>query len=207
VYIVGGLVAVGRGGTEPLIRMMRMRMILCVLCVTMCSGTASTQEHVSNFDACVNASKLRHTDSVMENYLSYKCDGAIAERLAARPDQCSLDLKPSLHRIVRKSRQLDEGLYVRMIWSTEVCAGMCETMIYRDARETSYLCEVRRHTAGRMTLDGGQGYPRYVDEYLPRQGWIYPARGYGRWVYREPGWHLEYEYPPSGYREVYRHDD
>jgi epoxyqueuosine reductase QueG len=63
-----------------------MRTVLCVLCVAMCSGTAIAQEGVSNFDACVSEAKQRHTDAIMETYFSYKCDGVVAQRLAARPD-------------------------------------------------------------------------------------------------------------------------
>src|SRR5262245_38708221 len=121
---------------------MLMRTILCVLCVAMCSGIASAQEHVSNFDACVSEARQRHTDSVTETYFSYKCDGATAQRLAARPDQCAADVRPSRNRIERTSRQMDDGLYLRMIWRTSVCAGMCETRFYNDARRTGYLCEV-----------------------------------------------------------------
>ncbi len=126
-----------------------MRMAFCVLCVAMGSGIAGAQERLSNFEACVSEARQRHTDTTMENYLSYKCDGATAQRLAARPDQCAADVRPSLRNIERHSRQLDDGLYLRIIWRTEVCAGMCETRLYNDARDTSYLCEVRRHTDGR----------------------------------------------------------
>lgn len=201
-----------------------MRTIICVLWVAMCSGVAVAQQGVSNFDACVSAAKQRHTDSVMETYFSYKCDGAIAQRLAARPDQCGADVRPSRSRIVRSSRQLEDGLYLRMIWRTGVCAGMCETRLYSDARETRYLCEVRRHIVGTGAPEGEPPrFPprrRYLDEYPPRDlayrgatseerpGPWDPRRGL-RGGYGEPRRYLQWEHPardvlPDGYR---RDDD
>lgn len=190
-----------------------MRTIFCVLCVAICSGTSSAQEYLSNFDACVSEARRRHTDSVTETYFSYKCDGIAARRLAARPDQCTTDVRPSRNRIERTVRQMDDGLYLRTIWRTGVCAGMCETRRYNDARAASYLCEVRRHIVG--VPDGPARYPGdwgSVDEYAP------PNPGsIGRWVYREHGWRLqEYDYGIDEYgRRVryrrdsyfYRHDD
>jgi hypothetical protein len=193
-----------------------MRTVLCILCVAMCSRIAVAQEGVSNFDACVSEAKQRHTDATMEAYFSYKCDGVIAQRLAARPDQCGADVRPSRTRIQRSSRQLEDGLYLRMIWRTGVCAGMCETRFYSDARETRYLCEVRRHIVGRDVPDGGaRQYPsgrRDHDECLS-EGSVYrrltgdermgclgrpreTARGSGRWVYGEPRRYLPYKYGP-----------
>jgi hypothetical protein len=207
-----------------------MRAILCILCVAMCSGIAVAQEGVSNFDACVSEAKQRHTDAIMETYFSYKCDGIVAQRLAARPDQCGADVMPSRSRIERSSRQLEDGLYLRMIWRTGVCAGMCETRFYSDDRATRYLCEVRRHIVGRGVPDGGpRRYPRdrrYLDEY-PQRGSVdrgptsyermarylgrlwatgTDPRGTGRWVYGEPPRYLQPKYrlrddSPDGYRQ------
>lgn len=214
-----------------------MRMALSILCMVMCCGIAGAQDHVSNFETCVSEAKQNHTDTTMENYLSYKCDGPTAQRLAARPDQCAADVRPPLRSIERRSRQMEDGLYLRMIWRTEACAGMCETKYYNDARETSYLCEVRRHTGGRVAQDGGQvlrntGYRRYADGYQQDRRRIYaPSRSYEqpyyssrrgipetdagspvaeRWYYIPPGWYLEYRYPrdyADDGRDDYRRDD
>jgi hypothetical protein len=197
-----------------------------------CSGIAGAQESLSNFEACVAEGKQRHTDAAMENYLSYKCDGAAAQRLAARPDQCVADVKPSLRNVERRSRQLNDGLYQRIIWRTDACAGMCETRFYTDARDTSYLCEVRRHLEARIPQNGPQPlrntgyYRRYVEDYPPPPRYTYgpAARTYEqpryyvvrprtaeRWYYIEPGRYVEYRYPgdyaDDDRREDYRRDD
>ncbi len=210
-----------------------MRMILCVLCVAMSSGTAGAQERVSNFEACVTDAKQKHSDSTMDTYTSYKCDGAAAQKLAARPDECTADIRPPLSRIERKSRQLEDGLYLRMLWRTEVCAGMCETRFYNDSRDTKYLCEVRRLSDGRVAQSGDRaprstGYRRYGnDEYRSGRHSVYrPVRNYDqppdsfrrrmleteaeahrieRWIYRDPEWYRWYAYP-SDYSDDYRHD-
>jgi hypothetical protein len=188
----------------------------------MCSGIAGAQAPVSNFDACVAEARQRHTDSAMENYLSFKCDGAKAERLASRPDQCFGEVRPSLRNVERRSRQLDDGLYLRITWRTDACAGMCETRFYTDGRETNYLCEVRRHLETRFRQNYGRllrnadydrpyadESPPFADEYppLPAPRWTYgPAlrsdeqpryyisrpRATERWYYVEPGWYREY---------------
>jgi hypothetical protein len=161
-----------------------MRAIFGILCLALCSEVAGAQEPVSNFDACVNESKQRHTDSTMPDYLSYKCDGATAQKLAARPDECSADVKPTLNDIEHKSRQLIDGLYLRMTWRTEVCAGMCETRFYDDARNPSYLCEVRRHVGDRVARNVAplRRYTtgrRYTDSYPLRRRWVWrPRRTY-----------------------------
>ncbi len=192
-----------------------MRIAFCVLCMAMFSGIAGAQAPLSNFDACVAEARQSHRDSAMENYFSFKCDGAKAERLASRPDQCSGDVRPSLRNVERRSRQLDDGLYLRIIWRTDACAGMCETRFYTDGRETNYLCEVRRHREARVRQNYGRPprnpdyYRPDADEYppLPVPRWTYgPAsrsdeqpryyisgpRATERWYYVEPGWYREY---------------
>jgi hypothetical protein len=210
-----------------------MRIILSVLCVAMCFGIASAQEHLSNFDACVTDAKQRHTDSTTDTYTSYKCDGATAQKLAARPDECTADIRPPLNRIERKSRQLEDGLYLRMIWRTEVCAGMCETRFYNDSRDTKYLCEVRRLSDGRVAQSGnraprGASYRRHGNEYQSGRPWVYrpvrnydqppgsfrrrmreteeEARRFDRWIYGEPEWYRWYGCP-SDCPDDYRWDD
>jgi hypothetical protein len=207
-------------------------MLLCVLWVATYCGIASAQEHLSNFEACLSEARQKHTDSTMETYTSYKCDGAAAQKLAARPDECAADIRPPLNRIERKSRQLEDGLYLRMIWRTEVCAGMCETRSYNDSRDTKYLCEVRRRSDGRVAQSNGQaprstGDRRHGKEYQSGRRWAYrPVRSYGqpgsyrrrmleteeearrsgRWNYGEPEWHPTYPYPsdyPDDYRRGY----
>jgi hypothetical protein len=204
-----------------------MRMIFCVLCLALCCGGARAQEHLSNFDVCVNESKLRHTDSTMPEYLSYKCDGATAQKLAARPDECSADTTPAFDRIERKSRQLSDGLYLRMTWRTGMCAGMCETRLYDDSRTPSYLCEVRRHIGDRDVRSDGQSprYTpgrRYANGYPPRRRWVWrsrrtyeppaaywrrmqeteeEARRMDRRIYEEPD-----RYPPYSRNNDYRDD-
>jgi hypothetical protein len=167
-----------------------MRLIFWVVCMAMCSGLASAQQHVSNFEACVNEAKQRHADSTTDTYSSYKCDGATAQKLVARPDECSGDAKPSLTRIERKSKPLEDGLYLRMTWRTQVCAGLCETRLYNDTRETSYLCEVRRHTGVKVSQSSSQpqrntGRRRYANELQSQRRWAdRPVR-----YFRRPSYH------------------
>jgi hypothetical protein len=200
--------------------------------MAMCCGIAGGQERLSNFEACIAEARQGHTDSVMENYLSFKCDGAAAERLAARPDQCAGDVRPSLRDVERRSRQLDDGLYLRITWRTDVCAGMCETRLYNDARETNYLCEVRRHLEARIPLNYGQPlrnagyYRRDADEYPPPPPrWTYePAvrsseaprdsvsrpRLLERGYYAKPGWYRKYrprDDADDERRDGYRRDE
>jgi hypothetical protein len=200
-----------------------------LLCMATCSGMAGAQEPLSNFEACVAEARDRHTDSAMENYLSFKCDGPSAQRLAARPDQCAADVRPSLRNVERRERQLDDGLYLRIIWRTSVCAGMCETRLYNDSRDTNYLCEVRRHLEERALRNYGPpprnaGYdPRYADDDPPsRPTYSGPAprryepppryyvsrpRVTERWYYVEPGRYREYRYDPNGYADDEHRDD
>jgi hypothetical protein len=212
-----------------------MRMMFCVLCLAMWSGVASTQvanaQYVSNFDACVNDARQKRTDSTMENYTSFKCDGVTAQKLAARPDECSADVRPSANRIERRSRQLGDGLYLRMIWRTQVCAGMCEIRFYNDSRDPSYLCEVRRHIGesrlgeSRRPDDDDRPPPRYnrrYPDYPPPRRWVWreydePApyrprlrepeeevRRVERWIRVEPDRYRAY---PREYRDDDDRDD
>jgi hypothetical protein len=213
---------------------MMMRLMFCVLCLAIWSGTASAQS-ASNFDACVTDAQQKHTDSTMDNYTSWKCDGAKAQKLAVRPDSCSADARPT--RIDRKTRQLEDGLYLRMTWSTRACAGMCEIRFYNDeSKQTSYLCDVRRRTAeSRPVSDDDSRPPRYYrrypgEYYPPERRFSRPVREYdeppprrrrvrepdedvrgrGRWIYDEPpDWRREWRrvYPRDEYRDVYRDDD
>jgi len=205
-----------------------MRMIFCVLCVAMWSGIAGAQQHVSNFDACVSEATQKHADSTMDNYSSYRCDGATAQKLAVKPDACSSDVKPS--RVERKSRQLSNGLYLRIIWRTRLCAAMCEIRFYDDARETSYRCEVRRHngeTREAQNDDQPRRYRRdpYPYDAPPPQRTFRPVRGYGdqeyyrrrrldeedaremdRWIYRGEWYQVYPRMNRDEYRDGYRDD-
>jgi hypothetical protein len=186
----------------------------------MWSGIASAQ-YVSNFDACVSDAREKHTDATMEDYTSFKCDGAVAQRLASRPDECSSDVRPSAGRIERRSRQLDDGLYLRMTWSTRACAGRCEIRFYNDSRDPNYLCEVRRHTSdSRRSDDDDRPPPRYnrrYRDYPPPRRWVWrdddeppvryrqlrepeEVRRVERWIYAEPERYREYP------RDYYRGD-
>jgi hypothetical protein len=202
-----------------------MRLMLCVLCLAMWSGIASAQ-YVSNFDACVSDARQKHTDSTMENYTSFKCDGAVAQKLAARPDECSADVRPSAGRIERRSRQLDDGLYLRMTWSTQACAGRCEIRFYNDARDPNYLCEVRQRSSESRRPDyDDRPPPRYnrrYPDYPPPRRWVWreydepvpyrrglrepeqEVRRAERWIYVEPERYREY---PRDYRDDYYRDD
>jgi hypothetical protein len=118
----------------------------------------------TNFDVCVNEAKTNHNDTTAEGYTSYKCEGTIAEKLSARPDECTGGPKPSLRGITRKSKQLDDGLYSSLSWTAGKCTGSCETRSY-DSKDTTYLCEVRVYQerggpapeAGREQLAPGPG--------------------------------------------------
>jgi hypothetical protein len=205
-----------------------MRVMFGVLCVAMWSGVAVAQ-HVSNFDACVSEATQKHADSTMESYTSYRCDGATAQKLAVRPDECSSDVKPS--RIERKSRQLGDGLYLRTTWRTRLCAGMCEVRFYDDSRDTSYRCEVRRHSDQTREAQNedppSRRYRQYSDpyEYPPRRRVWRPVRRYDdseyyrrrslgegdarrmdEWIYRGE-WHRVYPREDrEEYRDLYRDD-
>jgi hypothetical protein len=209
-----------------------MRIILCVLCVAMCSGIGGAQEHSSNFETCISEARQKHTDSTMDTYASYKCDGATAQKLAARPDECAAGVRPPLSRIERKSRQLEDGLYLRMTWSAQVCAGMCETRFYNDSRDAKYLCEVRRRNDDRVAQSSDQAPPstsnrRHGNEHQSGRRWTYgpmrnydqpdpfrrrmleteeEARGIGRWIYGESEWYSEYS-DPGNYADDYRRND
>jgi hypothetical protein len=190
---------------------MMMRLAFCVLCLVMWSGTVSAQSG-SNFDACVSDAQEKHTDSTMDNYTSWKCDGAKAQKLAVRPDSCSADARPI--RIDRKTRQLEDGLYLRMTWSTRMCAGMCEIRFYNDdSKQTSYLCDVRRRTADSRPVQNDDRPPprfarRYPDEYYPPRRVRRQAR---EREYDEPGppyyrrrvWEPDEDGPPRGRRGSY----
>lgn len=208
-----------------------MRMPFYLLCMAMCSGVAGAQEPqpLSNFETCVAEAMQNHTHSVMENYLSFKCDGATAQRLAARPDQCADDVRPPRRNVEHRARQLDDGLYLRIIWRTNVCAGMCETKLYGDPRDTNYLCEVRRHFEARAPRNDGPpprsaDYSRrYADDdpppppvltyepaprrYEPPRYDVFRPRVTERY-YVEPGRYREYRwYPGDDRRDDYRGDD
>jgi hypothetical protein len=200
-----------------------MRITFCVLCVATGSGIASAQDQqsASYFQQCINEAVQQHSHAAMPTFLSFKCAGATAQKLATRPDQCDSDAMPSLRNIERRSRRLEDGLYLRVVWRTEVCAGLCETRVYNDTRETSYSCEVRRHLEGRVAQFPPQqrslGYYRRDDGYesTPRQGPAYyyyeppvPEAGSQRvpeapgerriterYYYYIPGEYLQYRYP------------
>jgi hypothetical protein len=169
---------------------MMMRLVFCVLCLAMWSGIVSAQSD-SNFDACVTDAKQNHTDSTMDSYTSWRCEGDVAQRLAVRPDSCSADPRPG--RIERNTRQLEDGLYLRMTWSTRTCAGMCEIRFYnKDPKATSYLCDVRRRTADSTPPPDDRPPLRYSRRY-PRE--YYPPE---RRVWR-PEREREYDGPPPYY--------
>ncbi len=109
-----------------------------VLCLILYPAIASA----TNFDVCVNEAKTNHNDTAGDGFTSYKCEGATAEKLSARPDECTGGAKPSLRSLARKSRQLDDGLYSSMSWTAGKCVGSCEMRSY-DSQNTTYLCEVR----------------------------------------------------------------
>jgi hypothetical protein len=210
-----------------------MRMIFCILCVAMGSGIAGAQQYVSNFDACVSEATQKHADATMDNYSSYSCDGATAQKLAVKPDACSSDVKPT--RIERKSRQLSNGLYLRMVWRTRKCAGMCEIRFYDDSRDgdskdlvPSYRCEVRRHNRETREAQSDDPPPRrYRRAYPydfppPRRTWR-PVRDYDdpewygrrrldeedarhRWIYRGEWYQVYPRVYRDEYRDVYRDD-
>ena len=124
-----------------------MRTILCILCVVVHGGIGRAQEDrndrlSSNFDACVNEARQNHTERVTDTYYSYQCEGATAERLAARPDQCGDGAKPSQSQLKSSLQQVEDGLYLRMKWRTGMCAGLCEARLYADDREATHKCEL-----------------------------------------------------------------
>jgi hypothetical protein len=195
----------------------------------MSPGIAGAQQYVSNFEACVSEATQKHADSTMDNYSSYRCDGATAQKLAVKPDACSSDVKPG--RIERKSRQLSNGLYLRMVWRTRLCAGMCEIRLYDDARDTSYRCEVRRHRAETREAQNDDPPPRryrrnpYPYDDPPPQQTRRPVRGYDdpeyyrrrrldeedarqmdRWIYRGERYQVSPRVNRDEYRDGYRDD-
>jgi hypothetical protein len=131
-------------------------------------------------------------------------------------------------RIERKSRQLDDGLYLRMTWSTRACAGMCEIRFYNDSKATNYLCEVRRHTGESRRADyDDRPPPRYnrrYPDYPPPRRWVRrdydePApyrrrlrepdeevRRVERWIRVDPEPYREYSRPRDYRDDDYRDD-
>jgi hypothetical protein len=125
------------------------------MCLLLCPAIASA----TNFDVCVNEAKTNHNDTTAEGYTSYKCEGTTAEKLLARPDECESGTKPSLHSLVRKSRQLDDGLWSSLSWTAGKCVGTCQTRSY-DSRDTTYLCEIRVYSdEGRPAAEGSRERP------------------------------------------------
>jgi hypothetical protein len=128
-----------------------MKKIFWILCLTLYPAIASA----TNFDVCVNEAKTNHNDTTAEGYTSYKCESTTAEKLSARPDECAGGPKPSLRSLTRKTRQLDDGVYMSLSWTAGKCAGSCETRSY-DSKDTTYLCEVRVYgDEGRPAVESG----------------------------------------------------
>lgn len=170
-----------------------MRPIFCVLFVATGSAVASAQQPVgnplSNFEACVSEARQRQADPPAADGAPYKCDGATAGRLAARPDACAADgVKPPASLIERQFKQLEDGLYLRTTWQTQMCAGMCETRFYNDSRDANYLCEVGRITSGGAKAGQDDGPPpagsRAAQVDAPRPG---TATGQGGEPSARPG--------------------
>ena len=115
-----------------------MNRIFWVLCLTLYPAIASA----TNFDVCVNEAKANHNDTTADGYTSYKCEGTTAEKLSARPDECTGGAKPPLGRLIRKPNQLDDGFSLKLSWIAGKCGGSCEMRSY-DSKDTTYLCEVR----------------------------------------------------------------
>lgn len=128
-----------------------MRTVLSIVFVMMHGGIGVAQDQAddhgsrrSNFDACVNEARQNHTERVKENFYSYECHGATAEKLAARPDQCGNDVKPAQSQLKNGLQQVEDGLYLTTTWRTTRCAGLCQTRLYADTRQTTHTCELRR---------------------------------------------------------------
>jgi hypothetical protein len=178
-----------------------MKRILCVLCLALPPGMAGAQEqHISNFEDCVNESKQNHTDRAADNYSSYKCEGKTAAVLAARPDECEGGRKPPLHSLVAQQRKLEDGLYRRLSWREDLCSGVCETRFY-DSKDTTYLCEVRKKTGSSVQPETREVPPPGPESRRPshvvRRGW---RRGHRPRPYYGPPAYYHYrmiEMPPE----------
>jgi hypothetical protein len=177
-----------------------MKRILCVLCLALPPGIAGAQQqHVSNFEDCVNESKQNHTDRATEHYSSYKCESNTAKLLAERPDECEGGSKPRLGSQVLQRRKLSDGLYQRLSWREGSCSGVCETRSY-DSKDTTYLCEVRKRTGGSAQPETREEPPPGADsrpENRPsshafRPGWRREHRP--RPYYGPPAYHYHYRY-------------
>lgn len=132
-----------------------MNRIFWVLCLTLYPAIASA----TNFDVCVSEAKANHTDTTADGYTSYKCEGTTAEKLSARPDECTGGAKPPLGRLIRKTNQLDDGFSSKLSWTTQKCGGSCEMRSY-DSKDTTYLCEVRVYSDdGRPAETGREQAP------------------------------------------------
>lgn len=114
-----------------------MNRLFWVLCLALYPAIACA----TNFDVCVNEAKANHNDTAADGFTSYKCEGTTAEKLSARPDECTGGAKPPLGRLIRKSNQLDDGFYSKLSWTAGKCGGSCEMRSY-DSQDTTYLCEV-----------------------------------------------------------------
>jgi hypothetical protein len=98
--------------------------------------------HATNFEACVDEAKQNHNDAVLESYTFYKCEGKIAERLFARPDECPGGVKPPLKSLVEKTRWLDDGVFRTLAWTAGKCRGLCEARAF-NSKDATFLCVLR----------------------------------------------------------------
>jgi hypothetical protein len=120
-----------------------MNKLFGTLCLVLCPAVASA----TNFDKCVTEARTNHTETTVEGYTAYKCEGETAEKLSARPDECPGGKKPDLRNLIRTKQQFDDGLFSKLEWRIGKCSGSCEARSY-DNKETHYQCELHVYANG-----------------------------------------------------------
>jgi hypothetical protein len=122
--------------------------------VFLCLAVHPAVAAANNFEDCVDSAKQNNNETAADNYSAYKCEGTIAEKLSARPDECPGGSKPAVDRLQRGRvmRQLEDGLYLRLSWKVEKCSGVCETTSY-VSKDATHLCEVRIYNGNGQTSE------------------------------------------------------
>jgi hypothetical protein len=121
-----------------------MKKIFWVLCLSLYPAVAVA---ATNFETCVAESKGNRSNTTVDNYSAYKCDGSTAANLARQPDACMEGQTPSERNMVHESRPISGGLFLSVTWSVGKCWGMCETQQF-DSKDRTDICTLHVYNNG-----------------------------------------------------------